>query len=153
MAGGVIYLGEIRESVQMQKRKLALKMASAKLKGIFRVAISFCLLLVLCLPPAAKILQPLGLEQAEAASGTLLYAPVPKGGGNSLLITGRRANFDFSGGFIKIDWVVGRTALASILTLLPFAMGPKARLHHRADRSAISIRAPPRQRGCFPEIF
>ena len=119
-------------------------MASVKSKGILRVAISFSLLLVFCLPPAAKIHQPLGLEQAEAGPRTLVYAPGPKGSENSLLTTGRGANFHSSGGFFKIDWVVGGTAADSIPPLFPFPMGPETRLHHRADRTAIPIRAPPR---------
>jgi hypothetical protein len=119
-------------------------MASTEFKKMVRFAISISLLLVLCLPAGARIHGPISLEEAGAGPRALVYAPMPKGGGVSLLTTGRRANFNAFSGFFKIDWAVGRIVTDSIPPLLPFSMGLSTRLHHRADRTAISVRAPPR---------
>jgi hypothetical protein len=119
-------------------------MVWAKSKEMVRIAICLSLLLVLCLPAGARIHGPIGLEEAEAGPPALVYAPMPKGAGGSLLTTGRRVHCHATGGFFKIDWGPGGTVLDSIPPLFPFAADSQICLRHRADRSAISIRAPPR---------
>lgn len=119
-------------------------MVSNSFSQIVRIAVSLALLLASCLPAAANIHQSLGLEQDRCGRQTVWYASSTKPGESGLLTAGKRANSLSSGGFFKIDGGPGRTILDSIPPLRPFAADAEIRLHHRADRSAISIRAPPR---------
>lgn len=102
------------------------------------------LLLVLCLSPGdMKRPWSVGLADPGIPQHTVFITPVSDAGAGSIVSAGRRAQFHTCDGPFKNAFILGRIPFGWAGGSLPFLAEDHARFAHRADRTAIPIRAPP----------